>query len=84
MAEASNNKLFNRVVALLAPHLGETTALASVKLYLKKMNLTPNMLSPEHLETLAEKIKPGLVVFVGNDQAQALADQVKQLHLTMP
>lgn len=81
MADNEDTKLYDQVVALLSPHLGGTTASASVKLYLNKMALTPETLGPHHLESLADQMKPGMVVFVGAEQAQILADQIKKLGL---
>jgi SRSO17 transposase len=72
-------KIFEKVVAILAPYLGEVTARASIKMYLKDLKLKADELDPDALEKLASKLKPGLKVFVGSDRATELTDQVRNL-----
>lgn len=72
-------KIFDKVVAILAPYLGETTARASIKMYLKQLKVKTDELDADALNKLASKLKPGLKVFVGSDRADELTDQVRNL-----
>jgi hypothetical protein len=72
-------KIFDKIVAILAPYLGDTTARASVKMYLKDLKLNADELDADALDKLASKLKPGLKVFVGSDRADELVNQVRNL-----
>ena len=72
--------LFDKVVSVLSPDLGNTTARASVKMFLKEFSVSPDAVGPEHLDQLAAKIKPGLHVFVGKTKAETLTNKILSLH----
>jgi hypothetical protein len=68
--------LFQRVVEILSPYIGPTTAKASVKMFLKQDGIAPEQLEPGHLPALAARLEPGLRVFVGLGTAKALSHRV--------
>ena len=72
-------KIFDKVVAILAPYLGKVTARASVKMYLKDLELTADQMDKVGLSKLAQKLKPGLKVFVGSERAIELTDEIRKL-----
>jgi len=72
--------LFDKVVAVLSPDLGNTTARASVKMFLKEFSVAPDAVGPEHLDRLAAKIRPGLNVFVGKTKAETLTNKILSLN----
>jgi hypothetical protein len=76
----SERTLFEKVVAILSPYLGEMTSRASIKMFLLEFEVTPETFGPEHVSGLAEKLKPGLKVFVGNTKADVLTQQVLLLN----
>lgn len=76
-------KIFDKVVAILAPFLGATTARASIRMYLKDLKINADNLDAEGLEQLAQKLKPGLKVFVGSQRAGELVEEVRKLGSTI-
>ena len=76
--------LFDQVVDLLSPYIGNITSKASVTMFLNEAGVTPEALGPQHLLALAGKIRPGLSVFVGKAKAEALANQIHSLGPAVP
>lgn len=72
-------ELVERVVDALSPYLGQMAARASVRMFLEKAGLAPSEIGTEHLDRLAETLKPGLKVFVGAAKAEALAAEIRGL-----
>jgi hypothetical protein len=73
------NDLFQEVVEILTPYLGPNTARASVKMFLTKVNLTPEQFRPRHIDKVLGKIEPGLRVFVGGAKASAVSKKIRAL-----
>ena len=68
--------LFDRIIQVLTPDLGLTMARSSVRMFLKKENITVDDLDYKDLPVLANRLKPGLTVFVGNAKAEHLIAKV--------
>ncbi len=68
--------IFDEVVKVLAPGVGESMARASVDMHLKKAGLARDALGPQHLQALVKALQPGLAVFVGKEDAGLLADRL--------
>jgi hypothetical protein len=68
--------MFDDIVSVLAPGVGESLARASVDMHLSKVGLDRQTLGPQHLEELVRAIQPGLAVFVGKADATLLADRL--------
>lgn len=71
-----NEPLFDKVVGVLTPYIGETSARASVGLYLKQVGVDPQKLDTSDLEHLAQKLEPGMRVFVGGLKAKMLKRRI--------
>ncbi len=69
-------QLFDEIVKVLAPGVGESMARASVDMHLKKVGLSRATFGPQHLEALVKALQPGLAVFVGKDDAALLAERL--------
>ncbi len=69
-------RLFDQVVEVLAPGVGESMARASVDMHLKKAGLSREAFGPQHLEALVKALQPGLAVFVGKEDAALLAERL--------
>ena len=69
-------QLFDEIVKVLAPGVGESMARASVDMHLKKVGLSRTNFGPQHLEALVKALQPGLAVFVGKDDAALLAEKM--------
>ncbi len=69
-------RVFDEVVKMLTPGVGESMARASVDMHLKKVGLDRETLGPQHIPALVQALQPGLAVFVGKANASALADRL--------
>jgi len=69
-------RLFDEIVGVLTPGVGEHMARVSVEMHLAKSGLDRDSLGPHHLHDLVRAIQPGLAVFVGKTDASELADRV--------
>lgn len=58
----------------------EPFRIKTVEPILRELEVTPETFGPEHVSGLAEKLKPGLKVFVGNTKADVLTQQVLLLN----
>ena len=65
------------LVAILAPHIGEHMARASVAMHLQKLGLSGPTLTPAQAEPLIEKLGQGLNVFLGRAKAATLMVSMK-------
>jgi hypothetical protein len=73
------DNLVDRVTKTLAPYLGQVAARAALKMYFERSGVTPETIRVEHLEQIAETLKPGLRVFVGAAKADSLAVEIRSL-----
>lgn len=71
--------LFDKVINVLTPDLGTTMARSSIKMFLNKENITAEKLDYKDLLNLANRLKPGLTVFVGSTRASLLANKIVDL-----
>ncbi len=71
-----STSLLDRIIQVLTPDLGLTMARSSVRMFLKKENISVEDLDYKDLPTLASRLKPGLTVFVGNTKAEHLAAKI--------
>lgn len=71
--------LSDRITRTLAPYLGQVSARAALKLYLERSGLTPDAIRPEHLPDIAETLKPGLCVFIGQAKATTVSLEIRGL-----
>jgi hypothetical protein len=65
------------IVGALSPHLGPLMARSAVDAHRKKLGLGEN-LSGSSVEALLEKLRLGLVVFVGPEKAERILLEVRQ------
>lgn len=72
-------KMFDDIVTVLSPGVGESLARASVDMHLSKVGLERDTLGPQHLAELVRAIQPGLAVFVGKADARVLAEKLLSL-----
>jgi hypothetical protein len=66
-----------RIVTVLQPYLGMTMAAASTRAHCEKLGIAPGPVSPEQIEALLAKLKGGLSVFVGREQASAIVEEIR-------
>jgi hypothetical protein len=70
------DNLVDRVTRALAPYLGQVAARAALKVYFERSGLTPEAVRAEHLVQIAETLRPGLRVFLGQAKADVLALEI--------
>jgi hypothetical protein len=61
-----------RIVTVLSPYLGATMAEASTRAQCEKLGIEGATMSDEQLEALLAKLRGGLAVFVGREQAAGI------------
>lgn len=65
------------IVGALSPHLGPLMARSAVEAHRKKLGLGDNITGP-NVDALLEKLRLGLVVFVGPEKAERVLLEVRQ------
>ena len=66
-----------RIVTVLQPYLGATMAAASTRAHCEKLGIAPGAISAEQVEALLAKLKGGLAVFVGREQAGKVVEEIR-------
>ncbi|HOW81668.1 MAG TPA: hypothetical protein PK573_03840 [Spirochaetota bacterium] len=74
-----NNALTNRIYEILVPVLGDTMAIASIQIQAHKLNISPESITRNDLQPIADAVKKSLVVFLGTDSAAKLAEKIKTI-----
>ena len=64
--------------SVLAPYLGPNMAKAAVESNLKRLQSEGGELAPADLAALLERLSKGLVVFVGEEKAAAVSEQMRR------
>lgn len=64
--------------SVLAPYVGPNMAKAAVESNLKRLQLEGGELGPAELAALLERLSKGLVVFVGEEKAAAVSEQMRR------
>jgi hypothetical protein len=67
----------DRIVAVLQPYLGATMAEASTRAHCEKLGIGAGTISEQHLDALLAKLRGGLAVFVGREQAGRIMDEIR-------
>lgn len=69
---------FARIVTVLSPYLGATMAEASIRAHGLKLGIEGETLSAPQLEALLAKLRGGLAVFVGREQAAVIEARIRK------
>jgi hypothetical protein len=73
-----DSEVLTALSAVLAPYLGPNMARASVDSNLKRVKPDGGSLNAAELTSLLERLGKGLVVFVGEEKAAAVSEQMRQ------
>jgi len=76
-----SNPFAQQIFNILYPLIGETIAKGSLRSQCTKLGITENQINKEHLSKLADGVRKGLVIFIGTDEAQKVADKINHCHL---
>jgi hypothetical protein len=71
--------LFNLIVEMLEPVVGKNMAIASVKTQCKKIGVSPEELSKEHIDDMIKNLQPAIKVFAGQGHTERIIEKIKQL-----
>ena len=66
-----------RIVTVLQPYLGATMAAASTRAHCEKLGIGTGAIRPEQVDALLAKLKGGLAVFVGREQAGKVVEEIR-------
>jgi hypothetical protein len=73
-----NNPYAQKIYDLLSPMIGDSMAKSTIKLKTGKLGITEESIKTSDLPILAQEIKRGLVVFLGSDTAEKVADKISK------
>ncbi len=68
------------VIKILTPYLGKSMTEASIELFCKEIGISPHHLTAAHIPDLTKKIGPGIVIFIGQDKADQVLDNLLKIH----
>jgi hypothetical protein len=74
-----SNQLTQKVHMVLVPLIGEIMSTGVLKVQTKKLGITEETITVKVLPQLAEGIKHGLVLFLGNDASAQVAKKIIEL-----
>lgn len=66
-----------RIVTVLQPYLGATMAEASTRAHCEKLGIPSGPIRADQIEALLAKLKSGLSVFVGREQAGKVMEEIR-------
>lgn len=72
------SEILTALSSVLAPYLGPNMAKAAVESNLKRIKPDGGELDPADLVALLERLGKGLVVFVGEDKAASVSEQMRR------
>lgn len=70
------NSYAEQIYNILISSIGIHMAQASLKFQCKKLGINEESIQKEYLPALAKGLKQGLIVFIGSDEAQKVADKI--------
>jgi hypothetical protein len=73
-----DSEVLTALSAVLAPYLGPNMARAAVDSNLKRVKPDGGSLNPAELTALLERLGKGLIVFVGEEKAAAVSEQMRR------
>ncbi len=73
------SELVERMVDILSEDIGHIVARGSIATYLRQIGIAEEAVAREHLPLFAEKLEPGLCVFVGAKKAAALTRRIREI-----
>lgn len=62
----------------IAPYVGATMARASVNGHLDKLDVREGVVTTSQIDTLLERLGPGLSVFIGPAQGSEVVEEIRQ------
>jgi hypothetical protein len=73
------NEYTQKVYEIIEPLVGDLMARGTIKTQINSIGSSEVTLHPKDLPLLADKIKKGLVIFIGSDSASIVASRIAQI-----
>lgn len=74
-----SNQLTQKIHLILVPLIGEIMSSGVLKVQTKNLGINEETITPKLLPQLAEGIRHGLVLFLGNDAATQVAKKISEI-----
>jgi hypothetical protein len=74
------NSYSQKIYTILVPLIGDMMAQAVIKTQSQKVGATDESLAADHIPSLAEEIRKGLVLFLGSEGARQVSQKITQIH----
>jgi hypothetical protein len=75
-----NNPYTRKIFEIINPLIGDLMAAGVLKTQAKKLGIDEESLTPRQIPELAERIKLGLVLFLGSDMASRVSKKISEIH----
>jgi 7-keto-8-aminopelargonate synthetase-like enzyme len=76
-ARRSTGEVLDVIHHVLTPYLGKLMASTAAVAHCEKLGIRGTVVEQPQVEQLVEKLRLGLVIFLGRDQAARIADDLK-------
>lgn len=74
-----SNSLTQKIHLILVPLIGELMSSGVLRVQAKNLGISEETIAPKNLPQLAEGIRHGLILFLGNDAAAQVAKKINEL-----
>jgi accessory colonization factor AcfC len=74
--ELYQNKYAQKIHEILSPYIGEVMSKGALRAQCKQIGITEEMIDGKHIPDLAEKLRKGLIIFVGTEGAGYIASRI--------
>lgn len=74
-----SNQLTQKIYLILVPLIGEIMSSGVLRVQTKNLGISEESITPRYLPQLAEGIRHGLILFLGNDAAAQVAKNISEL-----
>lgn len=73
------NQYAEKIHEIISPILGEMMANGSLRAHCKNLGITEETIQMKDLPALSERFRKGLVMFLGTENAMAIASKISKL-----
>jgi len=74
-----NNLYAQRIYEIISPIIGELMAKGSIRAQCKSLGITENTIEHKDIPALSERLRKGLVLFLGTENANMVASKILKL-----
>jgi len=74
-----NNYFAQKIFEIITPVIGELMARGSLRTHCKNLGITEDTIERKDLPALSEKLRKGLVLFLGTEGSELIASKILRL-----